>query len=178
MLTRLIPFPIVFLCALPGCQGTMTSSLAGDGDPVQLTAEAPPWAEPGSCWGKNATPAVVETVTEQVVVQPAEINSDGTVIHPAIYRTETRQAIIRERQESWVETPCPDVVTPEFIASLQRALQARGLYRGTITGQMDGRTRTAVRRFQKPEGLDSSILSLASARKLGLVALERDEVAN
>lgn len=36
------------------------------------------------------------------------------------------------------------------------------------------RTRAAVRRYQKPQGLDSGILSLAAARKLGLVALERD----
>jgi peptidoglycan hydrolase-like protein with peptidoglycan-binding domain len=38
---------------------------------------------------------------------------------------------------------------------------------------MDARTRAAVRAYQKPEGLDSGILSLAAARRLGLVAVER-----
>jgi peptidoglycan hydrolase-like protein with peptidoglycan-binding domain len=42
---------------------------------------------------------------------------------------------------------------------------------------MDNRTRAAVRRFQKPQGLDSGILSLAAARKLGLVAIKLDETS-
>ena len=61
-----------------------------------------------------------------------------------------------------------------FIASLQRALGARDLYRGKISGEMDNRTRASVRRFQKPQGLDSGILSLAAARKLGLVAVKTE----
>jgi peptidoglycan hydrolase-like protein with peptidoglycan-binding domain len=52
---------------------------------------------------------------------------------------------------------------------LQRALRARALYRGEISGVMDARTRAAVRRLQEPQGLDSGILSLAAARQLGLL---------
>ncbi|WP_306116949.1 MULTISPECIES: peptidoglycan-binding protein [unclassified Roseovarius] len=138
-------------------------------------ATAPPGAKPGTCWGKNVSPAVVETVTEQVLVQPAELRSDGSVSQPAIYRTETRQAIVRERDETWFETPCAAVQTPEFVATLQRALAARNLYPGPITGQIDARTRAAIRAYQAPQGLDSGILSMAAARKLGLVAVERPE---
>lgn len=140
-----------------------------------LTQTAPPGAAPGTCWGKHVTPALIETVTEQVLIQPAEVLSDGTVRNPAIYRTETRQQILRERRETWFETPCADAITPEFIASLQRALAVRGLLGSRPSGVMDGRTRAAVRQYQKQQGLDSGILSLASARQLGLVAVPRSE---
>ena len=54
-------------------------------------------------------------------------------------------------------------------------LQARGFYSGTVTGEMDTRTQRAIRRYQAPQGLDSSILSLSAARKLGLVAVDSPE---
>jgi hypothetical protein len=144
-------------------------------DVAYLTQTAPPGAAPGTCWGKHVTPALIETVTEQVLVQPAEVLSDGTVRNPAIYRTETRQQILRERRETWFETPCAETITPEFIESLQRALAVRGLFGGRPTGVMDARTRAAVRQFQKDQGLDSGILSLAAARQLGLVAVPRTD---
>ncbi len=140
-----------------------------------MTRVAPPGAEPGTCWGKTVSPAVVETVTEQLLLQPAQVSSDGTVLSPAIYKTETQQRIVIERKETWFETPCPEEMTPEFVASVQRALKARDLYGGSITGAMDARTRAAVRRFQKPQGLDSGILSLAAAQKLGLARFDTPE---
>jgi len=168
--------PSLFFLALPialaACQSTLP--LTGPAEPkiVQTVQEAPPGAAPGTCWGKDVTPAVIETVTEQVLLQPAEVRDDGTVLDPAIYKTETRQAIVQERRVTWFETPCARVQTPDFVASVQRALKVRGLYRGHVTGTMDARTRAAVRAYQKPEGLDSGILSLAAARRLGLVAVE------
>ncbi|WP_372887797.1 peptidoglycan-binding protein [Shimia sp.] len=144
-------------------------------DVVRSAAKAPPGAAPGTCWGRQVNPAVIETVTEQVLVQPAEVLADGTVISPAIYRSETLQRIVTERRETWFETPCDAVWTEEFTASLQRALQARGHYGGKITGLLDKRTRAAIRRYQAPQGLDSSILSLEAARQLGLVAVARQD---
>jgi hypothetical protein len=150
--------------------------LGGLGEPevTRLTQIAPPGAAPATCWGKNVTPAIIETVTHQVMLQPAQVMSDGTVAQPAVYKTETLQEIVRERRETWFLTPCPRDMTPEFIASVQRALSARGLYRGDVSGSMNASTRAAVRRYQKPQGLDSGILSLAAARKLGLVAVEQE----
>lgn len=143
---------------------------------AQLTDETPPGAPEGSCWGKRIQPGIYETVTEQIILQPAEVLADGTVLSPAIYKTETRQAVVKHRQEIWFEVPCATMMTPDFIASVQRALLARGLYRGAITGTMDSRTRNAIRRYQEPEGLDSGILSLAAARRLGLAAIPRDGI--
>lgn len=71
------------------------------------------------------------------------------------------------------EIPCADDLPADFTASLQRALSARALYSGAITGKMDANTRAAVRRYQQPDGIDSGTLSLAAARKLGLIAVER-----
>ncbi|MFK7940677.1 MAG: peptidoglycan-binding protein [Roseovarius sp.] len=162
--------------ALPlmACQSTQPADLDVTPQTGQVMNVAPPGAPEGSCWARDASPAVVETVTEQIEVQPAILGSEGKILSPAIYRTETRQQIVTPRQDTVFEIPCAYEQTPEFVASLQRALSARNLYRGNITGVMDGRTRGGVRRYQKPLGLDSGILSLASARSLGLVALERD----
>lgn len=157
-----------------GCDAPLPGS-PGEPALVQTLAEAPPGAAPGTCWGKVVTPAVIETVTDQIILQPAEVLADGTVVTPAIYKTETHQVIVQERKATWFETLCAADLTHEFVESLQRALLARNLYRGQINGQMDARTRAAVRRYQKPEGLDSGILSLAAARRLGLVAVPRSE---
>ena len=166
------------LAALGACGATDSGGAASNGSQVSRFSQiAPPGAEPGTCWGKHTSPAVIETVTHQTVVQAAELNEDGSVARPAVYKTETRQEIVRDRKETWFETPCATEMTPEFIASVQRALSARGLYRGPVTGRMDNRTRAAIRRYQEPEGLDSGTLSLASARSLGLVAIERDPVS-
>ncbi|NDW47358.1 peptidoglycan-binding protein [Ruegeria sp. PrR005] len=169
-------FPVVCALALAGlaaCSGALPDVEAlAEPEVSRFTEVAPPGAAPGTCWGKHVTPAIIETVTHQVLMQPAEVQTDGTVLRPAIYKTETRQQIVRERKETWFETPCQQDMTPEFVASVQRALAARGMYRGAVTGEMDNRTRAAIRRFQKPQGLDSGILSLAAARKLGLVAVQ------
>ena len=129
----------------------------------------------GTCFARATTPAIIETVTEQIMVQPAVVRSDGTVDTPAAFRTVTRQQILRERREVEFETPYASVMTPEFIASVQRALLARGYYIGAITGQIDTRTSRAIERFQTDQNdVHTTTLTLRSARALGLVALPRD----
>ncbi|OIQ27126.1 MAG: peptidoglycan-binding protein [Alphaproteobacteria bacterium MedPE-SWcel] len=132
---------------------------------------APPGAPPGTCWDTVIIPARVETVTEQVMIAPPVKSTDGRVLEPAVFASETRQEITRPREESYFETPCPEAMTPEYIASLQRALAARGAYGGAITGILDPDTRAAIRAYQRPLGIDSSTLSLRAARDLGLSAV-------
>ncbi|MDU8927514.1 peptidoglycan-binding domain-containing protein [Alisedimentitalea sp. MJ-SS2] len=167
-------FAALAACTPPHLGGPI-AALGSEPALVQTYQAAPPGAPDGSCWGKDVSPAMLETVTDRVLIQPAQVLDDGTVMSEPVYRLETRQAIVRERRELWFQTPCEDQLTPDFISSLQRALQARSLYRGAITGEMDARTRRAIRRFQQPQGLDSSILSLSAARQLGLAAVARDE---
>ncbi|MFU8779236.1 MAG: peptidoglycan-binding domain-containing protein [Roseovarius sp.] len=164
----MIPFRLTCLAlplALAACQ-----PLPSGPERPTIGAEAPPGAPPGTCWGKKDTPAMIETVTEQVQLTPAETDATGQILRPAAYATVTRQAILRERVTTWYETPCADLLTPEFIASVQRALAARGLYTGPVTARLDPGTRAAIARYQAPLGLDSDMLSLDSARRLGLVA--------
>lgn len=141
---------------------------------ITTPGEGPPDARPGACYGKDVTPAVVEEVTEQTLVEPAQFADDGAIIKPATYRTTTKQAITEPRKEFFFEVPCADTFTVEFITSLQRALKARGIYRGRLTGVMDERTRRAIRKFQIPNGLNSDILTTTTALELGLLAYGRD----
>lgn len=168
-------FPaLISVALLTGCS-TATTSTSSPAQPPRQERLAPPGAPEGSCWHQNTSPAVVETVTEQVLVTDVQKNAEGEIITPAVFRTETRQEIVEPRRVSWIETPCPEALTPEFIASVQRALAARGFYNARITGYMDRTTRLALRRFQKASGLDSSTLSLATARHLGLIAVPRTD---
>lgn len=135
---------------------------------------APPGAPPGTCWDAVIIPARIETVTEQVMVSPAVKTVDGRVLQPAVFATETRQEITQPREERFFEIPCPQVQTQEYLSSLQRALAARGLYRGAITGTLSAETRAAIRAYQTPLGIDSPSLSLKAARELGLSAILLD----
>ncbi|HHS88886.1 MAG TPA: peptidoglycan-binding protein [Rhodobacteraceae bacterium] len=130
-------------------------------------------ADGSTCTATDTTPAVIETITEDILLKPAEIDAAGNITAPAVFETRTRQVITQERREVEFETPCPSDLTPEFIASLQRALKARGHYVGAISGVMDENTRQAVRSFQLQSGLNSAILSSETARQLGLLVTER-----
>lgn len=150
---------------------------AGDSAVEVMRGAGPPDANPAACYGRKSTPAVIETVTEQVMLQPPQIATDGSLREPAIFVTETHQRIVEERRDLWFEVPCAlEIGDADFIASLQRALNARGLYSGPVTGEMNRRTARAVRAFQAPQGLDSEVLSLAAAQQLGL-ALWNPELA-
>lgn len=140
---------------------------------IRLTSERPEGASPDTCWGKKTSPAIIETVEREVLLQPAQVTAEGLIQQPAVYRRESVQEIVQERVDTWFEVPCAAELTPEFISSLQRALAARSFYNGPVTGEMSMRTRAAVRRFQAPDGFDSDILTITTARKLGLVAVER-----
>lgn len=130
----------------------------------------------GRCYGRDIAPAVIQTVTVQEVEKPAVTAPDGAILSPATYRSHIRQEILRERGEVQFETICPPMFTAEFVESLQRALAARGYYTGPVHGELDRATGRAVQDFQRVDGPDSPLLSIAAARKLGLIALTRDQI--
>ena len=136
----------------------------------------PPLAEPardGRCWAREVTPAIYEHVMGEVQVVQAEVAPDGTVIRPPIYRKAPVPRVVRPRAEMKFEAPCPQDMTPDFIASVQRALAARGYFAGNVTGVIDAPTAAAIRRYQSERGLDSAQISVETARALGLVAVAR-----
>ena len=140
---------LLAIAGIAGCDSTAPATPRPEPGVLEATRNGPAGAAEGSCWGRTVSPAVIETMTEQVEV------------------------IVRARVDNWFETPCPDVLTAEFNSTLQRALQARGYYAGPITGAMDTATRQAVRRYQARQGPNSEVLSLTTARALGLVAVPR-----
>lgn len=168
------------VAVLAGCQTGGVPKAPGQTDlaaeVVRLDRPGPPLRPEGACWESDVTPAVIETVTEQIVVTPEMRDATGQVVTPATYRTDTRARIVREREEVWFRAPCPAEVTVDFVASLQRALKARGYYLLPVTGALDAGTRDAVRRFQADRGLDSPRLSLAAAQDLGLLPVALEEL--
>ncbi|GAB5445221.1 peptidoglycan-binding domain-containing protein [Gymnodinialimonas sp.] len=144
------------------------STNSGSGGVQVSRGVGPPDANPQSCYGREIEPAVIETVTEQLMVEPEQLDRNGNVRRPAVFVTATEQRIIEDRTETWFETPCAMEGNVEYIANLQRALTARGHYGGAATGMMNRATVQAIRAYQQPQGLDSGVLSLAAARQLGL----------
>lgn len=167
--------PLLAACAPAGLPEAPSRSDLSQ-EVLRPKQDARPVAEPGKCWQSDVAPLVIETVTQQVMVQQERLGEDGTVLQPAAFRTETHQRIVQEREEVWFRSPCPEDMTVEFIATLQRALKARGFYLLPLTGEMDAPTRDAVHRFQTERGLDSPTLSLAAARELGIVATDLDQL--
>ena len=147
---------------------------AGNQLAAELVRGQRPEPGAGECWATEITPAVIETVTEQAEVTPAQPASTSKPAVAATFRSQVQQHIVTERSEVWFRVPCPEQMGPDTVASLQRALKVRGLYRGGVTAALDPATATSIRRYQAPQGLDSDTLSLAAARQLGLVAWDRD----
>lgn len=166
------PLLLFSMLALIACQGGYAPKAPSRADLSAELQRRKPAPAAGVCWASDVTPAVFETVTEQLVAKPAILAADGTVQKPASYRSVTQQRIVKDRETVWFRTPCPEALTLDFIATLQRALKARGLYLLPLTGTLDAPTHAAIRRFQAPLGLDSPILSLAAARDLGIVAAD------
>ena len=155
---------------LSACGDTRTADvarMAETGGTITL-----PDPKTGECYADDVTPAVIHTVTEQVVQQPAQTDDSGKVTTPAVYRTETRQMIVEERKTLRFEALCEAKIDRAFIENLQRALKARGFYDGPDNGKMNSGTRRAIRLYQIDQGIDSTILSHETAQQLGLIAID------
>jgi hypothetical protein len=139
-----------------------------DAAPLPRLDARPAQAAEG-CWAEEGRAAQVETVEVEVVVEPAGLAPDGTLRAEPLTRIETRQREIAPAKAIWFEVPCPGAMNATRIATLQRALDARGLYDGEATGVVDTATKQAIRAWQAARGLDSATLSLAAARRLGVL---------
>lgn len=175
-MTRSHALACAFLAAVltaPGC------TLPGNGSPQAppVGRDAPQDAAPGTCWDKTTTPAVIETVTETLLVQPAQVSSSGTVQSPPVYRSVARPRIVTPRRETWFEMPCPADLTPDFLASVRRALSARGYEVGAPGAVLDPQTEAGLARYQTDQAIAAprpGALTVETARQLGLWAVPRE----
>ncbi len=126
----------------------------------------------GRCSAGVEIPAVIETVTEQAILPAADqTGSDAAV------RTVTRSRVVQDRQRRMVEVVCPEQLDAALVASLQRALIARGALDGPASGLLDGPTLAALQAYQTDLGLpETSLLTRQAAVALGLVALRPEEL--
>ena len=147
-------------------QGPAQGDLSAEA--VRIAGEDPPDGPPGTCWAHDLIPAVYETTTEQSLASPEKRDAEGKVVTPATYKSVSRVRVLQDRRDIWFTSPCPEEMTPEFLATLQRALKARGYYLQDLTGVMDAATTEALRRYQADHGLDSPLLSRAAAQQLGV----------
>ena len=141
----LLAAPLIL--TLAACQSTDAEMGATRGDTGSRATVTAPISAPDACLARDMVP----------MAAPDAIAADA--------------GAMEERQFA---VPCPDQMDGDFIASLQRALIVRGYLEGSASGRMDEATAEAVRRYQRPRGLDSKILSLFAARSLGLVAVPRE----
>ena len=154
-------------CAAPiAVKAPQKADLAAEA--VQISGEGPPGGPEGACWAHDLIPAVYETTTEQTLISAEVLDDAGRVVTPAVYQSVAKLRVVTERRDIWFRAPCPADMTVDYLATLQRALKARGYYSLPVTGEMDAATAEALRRYQADHGLDSPKLALAAARDLGL----------
>lgn len=147
---------------------------AGTGAGRAATAETATLTGAGAaCWASDRIPAMERMVYDERVLREAERDQTGRILREAVVERTPRRLVERAAEERLFAVPCPDQLTPDLIAALQRALMVRGHFDGSATGVLDTATRAAVRDFQRPQGLDSDILSLDAAWQLGLIAMPR-----
>ena len=127
----------------------------------------------GRCFARTAPPTRTDIVEEMIEVVPEERAPDGALINPAVFRTITRPRTVAIGTGQRFETVCPPIYTEAFVSTLQRALLIRRGYDGPITGRYDDATSLAVERFQRARDLDSPLLSVDTARDLGLLEVSR-----
>lgn len=145
---------LIALPLLAACQPNASGSEVNRAD----AAETPLVTVPAeACWRTDRIPAVTETVFVE--------DETGTRVPRDILR--------RPAEDRLFAVPCPEHMDADFTASLQRALTVRGLYSDAVTGSWNDATAEAVRRFQAPLGLNSAVLSLDAAQRLGLIAVPR-----
>lgn len=159
---------ILAACGLPQPQAPSPALSS----PPELPADRPADAPAGTCWDSTVTPAVIQTTTERILIEPADISPEGTIRAPAQYRNQDRQIIAKPRETVWYEVVCKAIMTPEFLSSLQRALRVRGHHQGAITGQLDIPTQDAIARYQTQQDLPGYELTVEGAQRLGLITTE------
>ncbi len=167
---------LIFLTCfgLAGCNGSPAPQpdLQPGDAPVISLGEIGTTAD-GRCLTRMDPTTETQIVTELVEVQPAVKDENGVVITPAIFRNVTGPKTVPVAEGAQFETVCPQVYTPEFVATLQRALIVRRAYDGEVTGLMDAPTSLALQQFQRGSGINSPLLSMRVARELGIVAVPR-----
>lgn len=127
----------------------------------------------GRCFAFSAPLMEPQIIVERVVSAPETTDENGNVLTAAVYRDEEREILVPVGEPERFEVICPQNLSQSFVATVQRALLARGYYVGSVNGLMDQQTRNAILSYQKDQGLRSPNLGVETAIGLGLVSAEQ-----
>ena len=114
---------------------------------------------------KVRTPAKYTTVRIKKLIQPA---TEKRITIPATYKTVTKKKKIAEGYAKWVPIVCQSSINSTMIRQVQQALKAKNFYHGPIDGVWGAESRSAVRAYQKANGLPVAGLSMATMQSLGI----------
>ncbi|MGB0852301.1 MAG: peptidoglycan-binding domain-containing protein [Pikeienuella sp.] len=115
---------------------------------------------------KITIPAKYATVTKTVEVTPATTRTTTT---PATYKTVTKTVNAAPARTVWTSVLCDVNTTPDVVRRLQTALKRAGHYGGPIDGIVGSQTRAGIKSYQGAQGVRSDILTIESAKKLGII---------
>lgn len=82
------------------------------------------------------------------MIRAEKRDARGQLISPTQYKTTRTQTITKPRSVTKIDAVCPEDLTPDFIASMQRAFQVRVLFSAPVTGSLDVPTRRAFQIFK------------------------------
>ena len=115
---------------------------------------------------EEAIPAEYSTATKQVLKAAATTRE---IEIPAEYTTVTKRRLVKKGGfTEWREVVCNYKVTAELNRQIQRALRDRGYDPGPIDNIIGTRTKAALVKFQKDNGLPIGNLNVETMKALGV----------
>lgn len=110
------------------------------------------------------TPAVEESCTKKLCTEP-----EVTIIdHEPQYKTVTKIEIREGSFTEWQEIMCPSDINTYTIGQIQNALYTKGYAPGPIDNKIGEKTKAALIKYQKDNGLPIGHLDLKTLEALGV----------
>lgn len=111
-------------------------------------------------------PAHYHNITKTVEATPASVQRTPV---PETFKTITKTIEAAAARTVWTSVLCDVNTTPDVVSRMQRALKSAGHYRGPIDGVVGSMTTRAISSYQSAQGVKSDILTIDSAKKLGIL---------
>ncbi len=110
-------------------------------------------------------PAVYKTVKVKELVSSASVKKS---IIPETYQNVTRKVKVSDAVLKWQPVLCKTNMSAPNIKSVQRALKESGINPGPIDGIFGWKTRSALEKYQRKNGLSTGALTKETLKSLGL----------
>lgn len=110
-------------------------------------------------------PAVYEKRKVRAEVSPARTE---TYTVPAVYHDVQKTRLVGKVDVVWREVICNRNARPQTVMAIQKALTAKGYYRGKIDGDLGPGTVSAMQKFQADQGLPQGQVSIEAVQMLGV----------